>query len=144
MFFRLKLKIIVHMLSLVILSAIPSVQAVKIWKWEDIDGNTHYSESKPPSNATIIEEKQINPDHNVIQVDNPPASTMPAKSSSSSDSVTDTSSLDNKNRKGQSAGGGATTTVPDSPPPVEPSLPPVSTPPIPQPPIFPSPPPGGF
>lgn len=144
MFFRFNLKIIVHMLSLVILSAMPSAQAVKLWKWVDADGNTHYSESKPPPQATKIEEKQINPDQNVIQVDNPPASTTPAKGSSLPNSGTDTSSLDNKTRRGLSAGGGAATTAPAPPPPVTPSLPPASTPPIPQPPIFPSPPPGGF
>jgi hypothetical protein len=144
MFFRLKLKVIVHMLPLVMLSAVPSAQAVKLWKWVDTDGKTHYSESKPPQ-AAKIEEKWINPDQNVIQVDSPPTSTMPAKGSSSSPNpVTDTSFSDNKTRKGLSAGGGAATTVPAPPPPVTPSPPPASTPPIPQPPIFPSPTPGGF
>ena len=144
MFFRLNFKIIVHALTLVILSAIPSAQAVKLWKWVDTDGKTYYSESKPPPQAEKIEEKQINPDHNVIQFNNPPAATTPGKGLSSPDSVTDTSSLDNKTRNGLSAGGGAATTAPAPPPPVTPSLPPASTPPIPQPPIFPSLPQGGF
>ena len=99
----------------------PCAHALKLWKWVDKDGNTHYSESKPPSQATKIEEKQINPDQNVIHADiTPPVSSTSSGTSSSDMDEDPENRSDNKTQKGLAAGGGAVAKVP------EPSIPPAA------------------
>ncbi len=117
--------------------------AVKLWKWVDKEGNIHYSETKPPPQATKIEEKQINPDQNVIKADVPPPSTVTPSEPDSNLGQTKPKPLDGNRRKGIAAGAGAAAGAPAPPPPVVPSLPAVPSAAIPQPPP-PPPTPGGF
>ena len=53
--------------------------AVKLYKWVDKDGKVTYQELPPPADASKVEEKDINPDANVIQAGRPASSTPPAR-----------------------------------------------------------------
>ena len=48
-----------------------AASAVKLYKWVDKDGKVTYQEFPPPASATKVEEKDINPDANIIQADRP-------------------------------------------------------------------------
>jgi hypothetical protein len=106
------MKALLPILALFVM-AIPPAEAVKLWKWVDKDGKVTYSESPPPSQATKIENKHINPDQNVIQADIPPSS--PASSTGSSAPDSDEGSKtpsDNRTQKNGAAGAGAAATTP--------------------------------
>lgn len=56
------------------ISAPASAGTVKVWKWIDADGKVVYSADPPPSHVTKVEEKNIDPSHNVIEMPVPPPS----------------------------------------------------------------------
>lgn len=68
------------------LTAMNSYSA-KVYKWTDKDGNITYRDTPPHENSGTVEEKEIDPDQNVIEVSPPKpttssSSTGPRQSSS--------------------------------------------------------------
>lgn len=56
-----------------LLLVLPGVAAAtKLYKWVDKNGKVTYQETPPPSGAGKVEEKNIDPDQNVIKADHPP------------------------------------------------------------------------
>ncbi len=52
---------------LIALTAIaPGVGAVKLYKWVDEDGTVHYQDRPPPKGTARVEEKELDPNANVI------------------------------------------------------------------------------
>lgn len=136
------------------MTSVASAETVKMWKWVDKDGKVHYSETRPPPQATHAEEKRIDPDRNVIQAEIPPPPS-PQQTSPPDPGAGETTAADDAGRQSEAAKGAATSSVPPAPPAVTPppppagtpslSPPPISPPPaISPPPISPPPPPGGF
>lgn len=76
------MKKILCMLLMSLLLLLPlAASAVKLYKWVDKDGNVTYQELPPPSDASKVEEKNINPDANVIQAEHPALSTSTSSGS---------------------------------------------------------------
>lgn len=113
------------LLMLGVMTSAPLAESVKMWKWVDQDGKIHYSESRPPPQATHAVEKRIDPDRNVIQADNlaplPPSS---QQSSPLDPSAGEATVADDAGRHSEAAKGAATTTVSPAPPVVPPPPPP--------------------
>jgi hypothetical protein len=57
-----------------VISAPVSAGTVKVWKWVDDDGKVVYSAYPPSSGVTNVEEKNFDPNHNVIEMPVPPPS----------------------------------------------------------------------
>ena len=93
---------------------------VKVWKWRDANGHVVYSQQAPPGNVKA-EEKQINPNHNVIESGWPPAA--PTAPTSESASLPERRSARDfaRSRRIAREGGGASTDVPPVPPAVIPA-----------------------
>jgi hypothetical protein len=118
--------------------------AVKVWKWRDASGNVVYS-TEPPPRGVKAEEKQFNPNHNVIESGYPPAAPAAPPSKAAPLSEQGSASDFARSRRIASEGGGASTEEPPPPPPATPPPPPPPPPPptpaIPSAPAVPSPPP---
>jgi hypothetical protein len=149
-------------LSICLLLLLPgAASAVKLYKWVDKDGNVTYQESPPPADAGKVEEKNIDPDANVIQADHPAPDTTPTRrrnggnGQGESGDTTDTGAQESPSlpllHEGDRPDGQAPNPLPPrTPPPVAapPSLiappPPLAPPPaLPPPAPLPPPPPGG-
>ena len=125
---------------------------VKVWKWRDASGNVVYS-SEPPPHGVKAEEKQFNPNHNVIESGYPPAAPAAPPSKAAPLSEQRSASDFARSRRIATEGGGASTeppvppavlpspAVPSPPPPPAPAIP---SPPPPPAPAIPSPGPGGM
>lgn len=75
-------KILAMMMGLLLLLPL-AASAVKLYKWVDKDGKITYQELPPPADASKVEEKDINPDANVIQAGHPTPNTSTSSGSSS-------------------------------------------------------------
>ena len=71
------------LVTLLLLLALPTaVVAAKLYKWVDKNGKVTYQETSPPSGSGKVEEKNIDPDQNVIKADHPPPTPTPASTPS--------------------------------------------------------------
>ncbi|MDH3406938.1 MAG: DUF4124 domain-containing protein, partial [Gammaproteobacteria bacterium] len=105
------------LLMLGVMTSAPLAESVKMWKWADQDGKVHYSESRPPPQATHAEEKRIDPDLNVIQANIPPPSpASPQQSSPTEPGAGEGAAAVDAGRQSEAAKGAATSTVTPSPP----------------------------
>lgn len=148
--------------TLCLLLLLPAAaSAVKLYKWVDKDGHVTYQELPPPADAGKVEEKDINPDTNVIQADQPAPSASQSRRSNTGtrqqepDDSTDAGAQEPPpatvlHEGDQPSSQGANPLPVRTPPPVlaPPSAlapPPVQPPPpvLPPPPALPPPPPGG-
>jgi hypothetical protein len=121
---------------------------VKVWKWRDASGHVVYSTQPPPGDVKA-EEKEINPNHNVIESGWPPPAPVAPASESAPLSERRSAGDFARSRRIAREGGGASTDEPPVPPavtpaPAVPSAPALPSPPPPPAPAVPSPGPGGM
>ena len=70
------------LLVMLLLLTLPAAAvAAKLYKWVDKNGRVTYQETPPPSGSGKVEEKNIDPDQNVIKADHPPPTFAPASGS---------------------------------------------------------------
>ncbi len=120
-------KLVQLLLITVLCGSAPIVLGDKVYKWVDKDGNVVYQDRPPDSAAgKKVEEKNINPNKNVIESDFPPVTnkTMGSTKGSRQKQKKGSASLpgntkSNIKKKRAIIGGGASS-LPASPPPPPP------------------------
>jgi hypothetical protein len=144
------MKILLRVLLSVLLVLPGVVPAAKLYKWVDKDGKVTYQETPPPAGAAKVEEKNIDPDMNVIKSEQPIPSASPTRPPPNiGEEATGTEGAPPKHRphagivlEGDQPTQPEATPLPAREPPLPPPLPPLPQPPI-SPPPPPMPPPGG-
>ena len=119
------------LLVMLLLLALPAAAAAaKLYKWVDKDGRVTYQETPPPSGSGKVEEKNIDPDQNVIKADHPPLTPTPSSAPNTGTfdrAASNTSAPPTRPPVGALLNDGSGTEVPPPPPPPPP--PPVPLPP---------------
>ena len=119
------------LLVMLLLLTLPvTAAATKLYKWIDKDGKVTYQETPPPSGSGKVEEKNIDPDQNVIKADHPPPTPTLSSAPNAGTfgrAVPNTSAPPTRPPMGALLNNGAGAEV--SPPPPTPPLPPAPLPP---------------